>query len=81
MKRYIVVESPRAKKDAKRYIAYLRNVKQSEQAAQALFDDYKATKEQLAEVAGMINDFDNEEMKKRNGRFYVYRIFPGSGSD
>ena len=65
MKKYRVVEAPRAKKDIKRYIGYLRNEKKSQQAAQALFDDYRATKKKLVEVAGMLNDPDNEILKQR----------------
>lgn len=83
MNKYRVIEAPRAKKDIKRYIGYLRNVKRSEQAAQALFDDYRATKKNLADVAGMVSDPDNEKLKQRglkrmnfikHNYFFLYRI-------
>ena len=62
---YRVIEAPRAKKDIKKYVGYLRDRKKSIQAAQALFDDYRATKERLADIAGMIRDPDSEKLKLR----------------
>ena len=49
MKKYRVIEAPRAKKDIKRYVGYLLNVKKSNQAAQALFDDYILTHRVIAD--------------------------------
>ena len=65
MKQYKVIISPRAKKDIKKYVDYLINVKYSQQAAQALFDDYKGTIKRLSEVAGMLRNPDSEELRKR----------------
>ncbi len=63
---YKVVIAPSAKKDIKRYIGYLADVKKSKQAAQALFDDYRKTKKRLADVAGMIKESDNEKIRARD---------------
>lgn len=83
MRKYKIIEAPRAKKDIKKYIGYLRNEKKSIQAAQALFDDYRATKRHLADIAGAIRESDNEKMKERglkrinfmkHNYFFVFRI-------
>ena len=65
MNTYIVRESPRSKQDAKRYIGYLRNVKMSEQAAQALYNDFRATKKELSKVAGIIQEHPNPKVRQR----------------
>ena len=83
MKEYKVIEAPRVKKDIKKYVGYLRNVKMSVQAAQALFDDYRATKKRLANIAGSLPDPDSEELKQRglkrinfekHNYFFLFRI-------
>ena len=83
MKKYKTIVSPRAKKDIKRYVSYLVNVKKSQQAAQALYDDYRGTIKRLADVAGMLRDPDSEELRKRelkrinftkHNYFLLYRI-------
>ncbi len=65
MKKYRIIVAPRAQKDIRKYINYLRNVKKSTQAAQALFDDYRKTQKRLAETADIIKDPDNEKLKER----------------
>ena len=83
MKKYRVIEAPRAKKDIKRYVGYLLNVKKSNQAAQALFDDYRGTKERLSEIAGAIHNPESDKLKQRNLKrinfqkhnyFFLFRI-------
>lgn len=53
------------------------------QAAQALFDDYRATKQHLADVAGAIKEPESEKMKLRrlkrinflkHNYFFLFRI-------
>lgn len=83
MKKYRIIEAPRAKKDIKKYVGYLLNVKKSDQAAQALFDDYRETKEILADHAGAIGDPASENLKRRglkrinfrkHNYFFLFRI-------
>ena len=83
MKKYRVIEAPRAKKDIKRYVGYLLNVKKSNQAAQALFDDYRGTKERLSEIAGAIHNPESDKLKQRNLKrinfqkhnyFFLFRV-------
>ena len=83
MKKYRVIEAQIAKKDIKKYVGYLRNIKRSTQAAQALFDDYRVTKQRLAEVAGTIQEPKSQKMKQRglkrinfskHNYFFLFRI-------
>ncbi len=83
MKNYKVIEAPRAKKDIKKYVGYLRNVKVSIQAAQALFDDYRATKKRLSDIAGAIREADSEKLRQRglkridfarHNYFFLFRV-------
>ena len=66
MKRYIVKATPKGKSQLKQYVGYLKKVKRSEQAAQALLEDFVETQQSLETVAGMLKKPDNVELQKRD---------------
>lgn len=83
MKSFTVRMTPEAVRDVRRYIAYLQDVKMNEQAAQALFDDYRETKKSLAIVANSLPEPTNKKLRKRGLKrinfqrhdyFMLYRI-------
>ena len=83
MKKYKVLVAPRAKKDVKKYVSYLRNVRLSMQAAQALFDDYRSTKKRLADICKYIGEPESEKLKQRglkrinftrHNYFFLFRV-------
>ena len=78
MKSYRVVISLAAKEDLKRCIRYLKNVKNSVQAAQNVMDDYRQTSIILSDVADSIKDPDSIILKSRGLKrinFQKHRYF------
>ena len=66
MKRYVVKATPKVKSKLKRYVGYLKTVKKSEQAAQALLGDFIETQKSLETAAEMLKKPDNVELQKRD---------------
>lgn len=62
---YKVVVIANAKADLRRYIAYLVNVKKSNQAAKNVLDDFRETRKSLETIAGSLKLCDNEKLAQR----------------
>ncbi len=62
---YNVVVIDDAKADLRRYIAYLVNVKKSNQAAGNVLDDFRETRKSLETIAGSLKLCDNDKLKER----------------
>ena len=60
---YKVVATPKAREDLKRYAGYLKNVKKNPQAARNVIDDFLSTKEELAKVAGSVQEAQSEKLQ------------------
>lgn len=56
---------PEAEEDLRKYIRYLKFVKQSDQAADNLMRDYIDTRMQLSRVAGSIRNPDSKKLRQR----------------
>lgn len=80
---YKVVILPPAKRNLKRYIQYTSVILQNKQAAAAIRDDARLTKERLSEIADVLPLCQDPELKKWRYRkitfrkhdfFMIYRI-------
>lgn len=80
---YKVVITIDAEEDLDRYVRYLIFVKQNEQAAKNLLNDFEITKQNLSRVAGSLKFCENPRLKEHNYRrinflshryFMLYRI-------
>jgi len=65
MKKYKVKVTPEAKTDLKLYLTYVLKKLKNEQATKSIADDFRATKNELEDVAGSIRDPDSEMLKQR----------------
>ena len=65
MKKYRVKVTPEAKVDLKVYLRYVLKKLKNEQAAKSIAEDFRATKNELADVAESIRDPDSEKLKQR----------------
>ena len=65
MKYYKVYITVRAQADLKARVRYLRDVKQSYQAAQSILDDYIETRAVLAVLADAIAEPSDKKLKQR----------------
>lgn len=75
---YKVVLTEDAEQDLEQYIRYLLFVKQSEQAAKNLFQDFEETKRSLEMAAGSLKLCDNlrlRELGYRRINFLSHRYF------
>ena len=68
MKEYKVSITPEALEDLNRYLAYLLFVKKSEQAYNAVLEDYYDTIEELSRVAGSLQIPSDPELSRRGLR-------------
>lgn len=68
MKHYKVVIVSDAKEDLRRTLDYLRNTKQSKQAAKNVKDDFVDTGKTLSVVAGSLKLCDNPKLAERGMR-------------
>lgn len=80
---YKVVLTIDAEEDLDRNVKYLLFVKQSEQAASNLLNDFEITKQNLSRVAVSLKDCENPRLKEQNYKrinflshryFMLYRI-------
>ena len=65
MKEYKVTITPEALEDLNRYLSYLLFVKKSEQAYDAVLEDYFETRDHLTRVAGSRPDSQKPELANR----------------
>ena len=68
MKTYKITATPDALERLNRYLQYLLFVKKSEQAYDAVLDDYFKTIDNLSRMAGSIHESFKPELKKRGLR-------------
>ena len=68
MKEYKVTITPEALEDFNRYLSYVLFVLKSEQAFDAVLDDYYKTIDQLTRVAGSIKVSEKPELAERGLR-------------
>lgn len=72
MRAYKVIVTPDAKRDFRKYLLYLRNVKKNPQAADQVVDDFQATKESLSRNADAIADPMSEKLRQRGLKRYNF---------
>ncbi|MBR1633806.1 MAG: type II toxin-antitoxin system RelE/ParE family toxin [Lachnospiraceae bacterium] len=65
MKEYKVTITPEALEDLNRYLSYLLFVKKSEQAYNAVLEDYYDTIDELSRVAGSLHLSSDPELSRR----------------
>lgn len=75
---YKITMTENSEEDLDRFVSYLLYVKQNEQAARNLLDDFEATKISLSKIAGSLKLCDNPKLKElgyRRINFLSHRYF------
>ena len=72
MKTYKVIQSPEAKEQMKKYLAYLLFVIGRKDSYNAVKNDYKETLKRLSTSAGSVMDSKEPELAKRNLKKFFF---------